>query len=94
MQRLPSGSSLAGSSFHAGGMKKSELNRLRDICINDITGLQRQQRVANPSFPPDIVSCPLRRWDGRASRPHRVRASLQAFDEDWDAPGMEEYDRL
>jgi hypothetical protein len=24
----------------------------------------------------------------------RVRASLRAFDEDWNAPGMEEYDRL
>jgi mRNA interferase MazF len=24
----------------------------------------------------------------------QVRASLQAFDEDWDAPGMEDYDRL
>jgi len=24
----------------------------------------------------------------------RVRASLRAFDEDWSAPGMEEYDKL
>lgn len=24
----------------------------------------------------------------------QVRASLQAFDSDWDAPGMEAYDRL
>ena len=24
----------------------------------------------------------------------RVRASLRAFDEDWNAPGMEEYDKL
>ena len=24
----------------------------------------------------------------------QVRASLQAFDADWNAPGMEEYDRL
>jgi len=37
---------------------------------------------------------PVSEWGWSREKAARVRASLRAFDEDWNAPGMKEYDRL
>src|SRR5271157_5189869 len=56
------------------------------------TSKNRVRRTSGETVP--VRGHPVSELGWSREKAARVRASLRAFDEDWNAPGMEEYDRL
>ena len=72
-------------------MDRMSKNRVRRI--SGQTAPRRDARSQGGEAVP-VRDHPVSELGWSREKAARVRASLRAFDEDWDAPGMEAYDRL